>query len=142
MSFSDDVDDEVGGAIKSVVLRPDEPYFIKKTTGKISSPLDFEPDVTSANILRRESMFESPGLAAHFQSVRDEPPNMIPRVMHPYSSYSHMMQADREEHVTKGIIDGTSGRGADTDHPYIQRAIWETLKHKPELLQIYLAGKA
>ena len=52
MSFSDDVDDEVGGAIKSVVLRPDEPYFIKKTPGKISSPLDFEPDVTSANILK------------------------------------------------------------------------------------------
>ena len=87
-------------------------------------------------------MFDSPGLAAHFQSVRDEPPNMIPRIMHPYSSYSHAMQIDREEHVTKGIIDGTSGRGADNDHPYVQRAIWETLKHKPELLQIYLAGKA
>jgi hypothetical protein len=104
--------------------------------------MQFEPDLSSANILKKEYMFKSPGLAAHFQSVRDEPPNMIPRVMHPYSSYSHMMQADAEENITKGIIDGVSGRGADSDHPYVQRAVWETLKHRPELLRIYLAGRA
>ena len=67
---------------------------------------------------------------------------MIPTVMHPYSSYSDMMEADREEHVTKGLIDSVSGRGADNDHPFVQRAVWETLKHKPDLLQIYLSGKA
>ena len=141
-NVNEEVDDQVGGAIKKAVLRPDEPAFLKKKPGRISHPALPEADVTSANILKREHMFLSPGLAAHFQSVRDEPPNMIPRVMHPISSHSFVMQADAEGSVTKGIIDGVSGNGADGDHPFVQKAVWESLKHKPDLLRIYLAGKA
>jgi hypothetical protein len=119
----------------------DEPAYTKKKPGTITSPFAFAEDTSNAYVLKTESMFLSPGLAEHFRNVRDEPPNMIPRILQPYTSYSQMMEADKEEDITRGIIDAASGHGADRDHPYVQRAVWETLQHRPELLRTYLSGK-
>jgi hypothetical protein len=120
---------------------PDEPTFTKKKPGTITSPFAFAEDTSNADVLKTESMFLSPGLAEHFRNVRDEPPNMIPRILQPYTSYSQMMEADKEEDITRGLVEATSGYGADRDHPYIQRAVWETLQHRPGLLRTYLSGK-
>ena len=43
-----------------------------------------------------------------------------------------------EEEFHSSLVASVSGNGASGDHPTVQRAVYESLKHKPDLLSHYM----
>ena len=67
---------------------------------------------------------------------------MIPKNLVPYFAYEPVLAASKEVFAKNILLKGLSGRGAHRDEPHIQRAVYHSLKEHPEVLQMYLTGKA
>ena len=62
--------------------------------------------------------------------------DMIPRNQIGYHQYGPVYTGEEELH--RSLIGAVSGRGASGDHPTVQKAVYESLKHRPELLANYM----
>ena len=62
--------------------------------------------------------------------------DMIPRNQIGFHQYGPVYTGEEELH--KSLIGAVSGRGASGDHPTVQKAVYESLKHRPELLATYM----
>jgi len=62
--------------------------------------------------------------------------DMIPRNQIGWHQFPPLYTSESELHGS--IIGALSGRGASNDHPTVQKAVHETLKHKPSLLRHYM----
>ena len=62
--------------------------------------------------------------------------DMIPRNQIGYHQYGPVYTGEEELH--RSLIGAVSGRGASGDHPTVQKAVYESLKHRPELLAHYM----
>ena len=68
--------------------------------------------------------------------------NMIPSNMMPFFQYEPAMQAQREIDTYNVLAGSLSGHGAHRDNHKHVRAVIETLKHHPTILNMYLKAKA
>ena len=68
----------------------------------------------------------------HYRSIH---PSMQFINEQPLSSYYRSM---KERDIHDVIVKHTSGEGASKDTPHIQRLVYDSLKHKPQLLRTYL----
>ena len=62
--------------------------------------------------------------------------DMIPRNQIGFHQYGPVYTGEEEFH--RSLIGAVSGRGASADHPTVQKAVYESLKHRPELLANYM----
>ena len=62
--------------------------------------------------------------------------DMIPRNQIGYHQYGPVYTSEEELH--RSLLGAVSGRGASDDHPTVQKAVYESLKHRPELLATYM----
>ena len=61
---------------------------------------------------------------------------MIPRNSLGWHTFPVVHTSEEEFHTS--LMSSVSGRGASGDHPTVQRAVFESLKDKPDLAQIYM----
>lgn len=112
----------LGGAIKGV-----HEMATETKTPDLSAPLKKSKYVSYAG-----------PLSTYMRSVHAD---MIPKNQFAYFQYQRLFEADGESAIQKSLTDAVSGKGASHDHPIIQRAVVESLKHKPDLLHTYLNGR-
>ena len=113
----------LGGAI-----RPDV-----KLRGAVSTKPDFRAVMQNAAVLESKT---SPYL------VNASALNMIPSNMMPFSQYEPQMEAQREIDTFNVLAGALSGHGAHRDNHKHVRAVMETLKSHPTILNMYLRAKA
>ena len=133
MSFGPDVKivqkstQKVGGSIKKGMklggaIRDDVRQMDVYTPG-----LDFKQILREAALVSGE-----PAQKEYLHGLID----MIPRNQIGFSQYDRVYMSEEELH--KSLLKSVSGRGAAEDHPTVQRAMYETLKHQPQLLHLYM----
>ena len=66
----------------------------------------------------------------------------LPKNAMPYSQYEPLFQSRQEVYLKHTLTQGLSGYGADKDDSSVQKAMVHSFKGHPEMLQIYLEGKA
>ena len=108
---------KLGGAIKGDVRKMDV----------------YTPGLNFKQILRDAAMVSGgPRPKEYLHGVID----MIPRNQIGFTQYERVYMSEEELH--KSLLKSLSGRGAAEDHPTVQRAMYETLKHQPQLLHLYM----
>jgi hypothetical protein len=55
-----------------------------------------------------------------------------------FFQYNPAFEAESERELHGHLQQLVSGRGAKHDHPRVARSVLESLKHKPELVALYL----
>ena len=111
-------DDKIGGAIQAKKVK-----FVDMQT--------FKPETDDLMRQTYQRIYPvEPSL--HYRSIH---PSMEFINVQPLSSYYRSM---REEDIHDMIINNTTGQGASKDSSHVQRLVYDSLKHKPELLQTYL----
>ena len=114
--------EELGGAILNDVKIQETLTAIPKTTyDDVKLPTHFKP---------RSSI----QYASYMVSTLD----MVPRSEKAFLQFEPAMQAHPEESVLKSILSSTNGKGIHHDHPRVARAVVESLKDHPELLNLYM----
>ena len=68
--------------------------------------------------------------------------DMIPKNLVPMFAYAPLLEAKSEVFAKDTLLKGLSGRGQDSDPSHIQAGIHSSLKEHPEILNIYIRGKA
>ncbi len=63
---------------------------------------------------------------------------MIPRNSLGWHTFPVVHTSEEEFHGS--LMGSLSGRGSSGDHPTVVRAVWESLKDKPELAQRYMSS--
>ena len=67
---------------------------------------------------------------------------MIPANIMPFFQYEPAMEAQREIDTFNVLIGSLSGHGSHKDEHKHVRAVIETLKHHPDILNMYLKSAA
>ena len=110
-------EDKLGGAIRDDVRQVDV----------------YTPKLDFKRILRDAAYLSGPPRPkTYLHGVID----MIPRDQIAYYQYGPVYTGEEEFH--RSLIGAVSGRGASADHPTVQKAVYESLKHRPELLATYM----
>jgi len=120
-------DDLVGGAIKNFVKKPTE------TAAPDTSVKQFISNIQNRDFTSSPYAFleQSRGYA----SLGLMPTNNVPG----YLSY-HQYVSHPESAIRDAIVQRTSGKGADNDHPHVRQAVVRSLQKHPTLLRTYLNG--
>jgi len=66
--------------------------------------------------------------------------DMIPTSQMGWDVYSNLYHSRDEEPLHAALLSKVTGKGAKHDHPRVARAVYESLKHHPELAHTYLKG--
>ena len=119
-------DEEVGGAIRKGFKT-----FEAQTTA---------PEF-SAQVPQQAATFYKTGYSSQYLSPHPPTADLGPKILYPMSSYMRAFEMDDEHKIKKGIVNGVSGHGAVHDPPFIQKAVFDSLKHAPALLHTYLNGR-
>ena len=80
----------------------------------------------------------TPASSIQYQDYMTSTLNMIPRIEYAYFQYEQSIQSQPESHVLNSILKSTKGRGIHGDHPTVARAVYESLKDHPELINLYM----
>ena len=148
MTFGPDVkivqkaDQKVGGAIHLEPTKP-EPQKKKKVKGEDKLGGAIRDDVRQVDVYTPKLDFKRILRDAAYLSGPPRPKtylhgviDMIPRDQIAYYQYGPVYTGEEEFH--RSLIGAVSGRGASADHPTVQKAVYESLKHRPELLATYM----
>jgi hypothetical protein len=119
-------DEEKGGAIRK---------GFKTFEAKVTAP-EF-----SAQVPQQAATFYESGYSSQYLSPHPPTADLGPRILYPMSSYMRAFEMDDEHKIKKGIVRGVSGHGAAHDSSFIQKAVFDSLKHTPALLHTYLNGR-
>ena len=93
----------------------------------------YTPGFDLKNVLRAAALLKGPPRPKEYlHGVVD----MIPRNQLGWHTYGPVHTSEKEFH--RSLMKGVSGRGASKDHPTVVRAVGESLKHLPELLDAYM----
>ena len=109
--------DKLGGAIRDDVRQVDV----------------YTPKLDFKRVLRDAAYLSGPPRPkTYLHGVID----MIPRNQIGYHQYGPVYTGEEELH--RSLLGAVSGRGASDDHPTVQKAVYESLKHRPKLLATYM----
>ena len=136
-------DQKVGGAIYKEPTKPEpqKKRKKKKSEDKLGGAIRddvrqvdvYTPKLDFKRILRDAAKLSGPPRPkSYLHGVID----MIPRNQIGYHQYGPIYTGEEELH--RSLIGAVSGRGASGDHATVQKAVYESLKHRPELLANYM----
>ena len=147
MTFGPDVkvvqkaDQKVGGAIYEEPTKPQKKKRSKKGEDKLGGAIRddvrqvdvYTPKLDFKRVLRDAAYLSGPPRPkTYLHGVID----MIPRNQIGYHQYGPVYTGEEELH--RSLIGAVSGRGASGDHPTVQKAVYESMKHRPALLANYM----
>ena len=96
-------------------------------------------DVYTGPVLDYKKIFREaaflPGAARPREYLHGVVP-LAPRNVLGAHTFGAIHTSEQEFHTA--LLGAVSGRGAKGDHPSVQHAVYESLKHKPDLLATYL----
>ena len=103
---------------------------------KFREAVSTKPDFRQ--VMRHAAVLES---ATNPLLVNSDALNLIPSNMMPFIQFEPSMQAQREIDTYNVLAAGLSGHGSHRDNHKHVRAVIETLKHHPTVLNMYLRAK-
>ena len=93
----------------------------------------YTPALDFKKILRERSYVSGPPPPKEYlHGIID----MIPRNQIGFHQFGPVYTSEEELHSS--LMSVVSGRGAQHDHPTVQRTVYESLKHKPRLARAYM----